>query len=1142
MDKQLSLTLAEHCEASMLFRVWSIGIYEALNLMRSKLFLAFIVSAALILSMIHFLGGINNQWVRHAIPSSIPYFTLLYLNFIQSLISIYMASDFYSREQQVNSSELTSIRCFTNLEYLTGKLSAVLIVFLIVNTLILTITLLSNILLLDVPVLLRTYLFYLLLIPFPSVLYICGLTFLAVMIIRHKPFVCFILTIYTIATSLELDLHNFYLFDFMGTHIPFLYSDFVGFGKLFPMLYQRLMYLCIGCACFLLAVPLYHKRRLMQSRKQNAISAVVALGLVATASFFGQQYYKSFHRGVEYRKQITTLYRDYASQSFLSIEKYKLHVDHIGSEIQTRAEMTLENDTIAAIDMVVLSLNPGLHVESLTYHGSELPFTRKLSIIETVLPRTLKQGEQDTLVIDYRGTIDEEACYIDIDEKLRSISHIYMMMAIDKRHAFITPDYVLLTKENLWYPIAGVPPGPEHPHTGSGFSYFDIDVTTKHGLTAISQGKAFHNSNGKYHFITEHPLSQITIIIGDYNKKEVAVDGVEYAVYHKKGHDFFSKHFADIQDKLPGIIRELKQDIEFQLGLDYPFPRFSLIEVPVQFFAYQRDWTLSTGTVQPEQVLVPEKGVLLRGFDLNKSRKYALLFSRSEGLTSAEIQTRMLRPIINRFFFQLPSFQRQKRMFLLNRMKEKRFGLSSIDMGLFDYTYNIMPMFTIHACRLHSEEPVSFSTLLDLYFKSRLTHLFGSMSRLTFDVTFKTSYDIARKALADASLHEISSNPAYADVMVDVLETKSEQFFLNISSHIGKEKFDKFLDNYYNENMFRNVDENEFISAVRESLGCDLTSKLEDFYCQRGLPAYIVSDLRCHEFLDGDRSKYQLMFSISNVGNAGGVTKVSLYPLGKRDNDDVLRRIIHVEPGTKKEIGWVLDERSEDAVIFDTLLSANVPKSFIEHIHFLGKSDNWTPFDGELSMATPIEVIPEGTIIVDNADPGFSIVPYKHTGILRRHFRFVEQKEDETNEHIDFLKAPKRWETVTDFHFYGSGGINRNGCYIRSAKDRQSVCWEAELHEQGDYDVYFHIPDFSHQLYVLSHRPGSWKKIIFNDFHFQIFHEDGVDSIILDVKDAEGGWKYLGTWGFPADRAKISLSNESRGEVVIADAVKWVKR
>ena len=58
---------------------------------------------------------------------------------------------------------------------------------------------------------------------------------------------------------------------------------------------------------------------------------------------------------------------------------------------------------------------------------------------------------------------------------------------------------------------------------------------------------------------------------------------------------------------------------------------------------------------------------------------------------------------------------------------------------------------------------------------------------------------------------------------------------------------------------------------------------------------------------------------------------------------------------------------------------------------------------------------------------------------------------------------------------------------------------------------------------------------------FTIHHDDGIDDVGIDLENAEEGWNLMGNFYLSSGPAKVVLSNKTEGNLVIADAVKWVK-
>ena len=63
-----------------------------------------------------------------------------------------------------------------------------------------------------------------------------------------------------------------------------------------------------------------------------------------------------------------------------------------------------------------------------------------------------------------------------------------------------------------------------------------------------------------------------------------------------------------------------------------------------------------------------------------------------------------------------------------------------------------------------------------------------------------------------------------------------------------------------------------------------------------------------------------------------------------------------------------------------------------------------------------------------------------------------------------------------------------------------------------------------------------------NDYNFEIEQFNMQDRVSLNMLRAEEGWNLLGTFRFEADTVKVSLNNRSGVSVIVADAVRLVKR
>ena len=73
--------------------------------------------------------------------------------------------------------------------------------------------------------------------------------------------------------------------------------------------------------------------------------------------------------------------------------------------------------------------------------------------------------------------------------------------------------------------------------------------------------------------------------------------------------------------------------------------------------------------------------------------------------------------------------------------------------------------------------------------------------------------------------------------------------------------------------------------------------------------------------------------------------------------------------------------------------------------------------------------------------------------------------------------------------------------------------------------------------------PGSGmrRETPYKDMHYKIYHDEGVEEITVDFENADGGWNNLGRYQLSSDTAKVELTNQSSGRIVLGDAIRWVR-
>ena len=145
--------------------------------------------------------------------------------------------------------------------------------------------------------------------------------------------------------------------------------------------------------------------------------------------------------------------------------------------------------TESRLDTLIFSLNPGFWMDSITSERRELKLFEKRTASSCCACIRTGAGRNNHFYIYYTGIPDESVAYLDIPREQMDAFKRIMVAPIDKKPGIIHPDYMLLTPELNWYPVAGVGFNletfqPREPD----FCRFSLTVRTDSSLTAIAPG------------------------------------------------------------------------------------------------------------------------------------------------------------------------------------------------------------------------------------------------------------------------------------------------------------------------------------------------------------------------------------------------------------------------------------------------------------------------------------------------------------------------------------------------------------------------------------------------------------------------------------------------------------------------------
>ncbi|MFC1538701.1 hypothetical protein ACFL6H_04695 [Candidatus Latescibacterota bacterium] len=1089
-------------------------------------------------------SGISGMWMLRSISSSIPYFNFLFLTVLQSLIVIFGAVDSLQRDFKLDTFENLHARAFTNLRFLTGKVLGIMIPCLIMNLLTAALALIvTGIFVDDVPIVWQAYIIYPFLLSFPALLFMTSLSFAVMSILRNKPLSLLILVGYFILTFLFNEGITARFIDFTGIHLPLLYSSFVGLDNWASVLFQRGFFIFAAFGSIMISALFF--TRLSQSAKSRQFSTVFSAIFITFAVILGALFAGNIHNGIKLRERIRTLNEQYVSKPRAKLTRCGLDVIHTGSRFDVTAKLTLLNPRNEQLNSVYFSLNPGFNVTSVTSKGTELEFTRDTQILDINLQSPLIPGEETELTISYEGTLNDEACYSDIETAERIKPSRLFTYVINKRYGFISKDYILLTPECQWYPISGVPFGMIFPNAyEKDFIDFTLDITTGDSMAIVSQGAVEKTGTGQFTVRPETKLPGLTLAAGDYEKKAIEVDGVELAIYHRPGHDYFSNVFkADIESIIAPIER-YKLDYDNNKGMKYPFPRYSIVESPVQFHAYERPWSTYMETGQPSMSIVPEKGFFLRSLDI--AGQWAATQNMYKQMGREIDEEQYLGNYMYSLFVLFMSDGAQRNSTRAKRTRPPSgLSLRTLFMNMFEGSF--IPGYTLSSqyypflISFESEKYPVFNTVMEFYRKHGLNiNMQMNYNRMQYPLRDE---EIACMALERDTFANFLEKGTDFDTLNMLIMLKANHLFGQLQAESGNADFGDFLDEFIKEHTFESVKYEEFAGAVEEKYSIDMDELFEIWYNESRMPMFTISDATLTEILDGDFTCYQTTFTITNTETVPGTVWIQLQQPGTTVITQTrATRFIKLEGNQTKEIG-VVTETPPPYIGVNTMISKNIPIMFSRPLGKPKVDQSMKPFEGERIVEYSPPTPEPGTIVVDNLDEGFEIISESE-----------DKSDDNKNASLykfgqypdDFIASvpsmpPQRWGKAV---FETAYGMKATACYTKNGDGEGCVAWNAEISEEGNYDLEFFLADFSRGIMRFASGPNVIveKKTMLGEYNLTVKHAGQDNSVTFIPNETQPGWQYVSSFDLSPGKVCVELSNKSTGMLVYADAIRWVKK
>ena len=623
---------------------------------------------------------------------------------------------------------------------------------------------------------------------------------------------------------------------------------------------------------------------------------------------------------------------------------------------------------------------------------------------------------------------------------------------------------------------------------------------------------------------TDYPTPAITLVIGDYEQKSMEVDETLFSLWHLKGHDYFSNVFNPITDTIPAQIRERRRSIESTYSLDYSFNRFSLVEVPVQFYSYVRTWTQAQEVMQPEMVLFPEKGSLVNEADVVKGVRDEKRRAQRNGQEISDEEAAMR--ILNRF---TRLFERTESNLDWSRDR------GSVNVSTKPNPYFLFPQLYNYRYNIFSSEwPVS-NRLIELYLqdKSDGNNWIRQMNGIS-------NSEKANLLMEKLPFKELLANVEHRDLLDNITSLKANYLFAYAERNVGYREYRDSLRAVLQRNRFTNLRFESLLDTLGMIADTDLRTPLEAWHHPTALPVYLIWTPEVIQITNRDGEAFVLKLQITNDSDHDGVVNVEINFGGGQGAiyDPRAKRKVPIKARETKNLISVWEEAPRNINI-NTLISANLPASVNLPVSNIIRERN-KPIDeeGDFVVENASFDVP-GEVIVDNEDSTlFLLSAPEVVGLLPQ---WLDRVEDDSFPYsgVSNWRPPLQWTLTTNDKYYGTHV--RSAYVIKSGSGNQTATWKIPVPDAGQYDLYYWVykPD---ELRRGRGRRGRDPAGGDAEYHFKIRYDDDDEDGYINLQRSEEGWSLLGTYFFNNDTVAVVLSSDSKLRTVTADAVKIVRR
>ncbi|MDE0421373.1 MAG: hypothetical protein OXK76_10890 [Gammaproteobacteria bacterium] len=790
---------------------------------------------------------------------------------------------------------------------------------------------------------------------------------------------------------------------------------------------------------------------------------------------------------------------------------------------------------------LVMSFNPGMAVESLKISGVPTPFLHEDGLLRIETPPTHGSFELDMLAT---GVPDPSFAYLDsaFDLGADSTGRRNATLYLGRDASIYDADYVALMPGVHWLPSPGANVGREDPgRVARDFYTVDLTVEAPPGWLVAGPGLRRAVGAGEFRFNPTSPVPAVALIASRFERRAIAVAGVELELLMSPGHLDNLTLFENAVEPLSERLEELLGEA-IEAGIEYPYRGLSVVEVPATLRRCGGGWRMDTVQAQPGILLMSERGFPTARFDV-AFRDGEKEVPESDG---AEFRIKALERYLRNDYSGGDPFVGMARNVLRFQTGVEADGMAATALEfVVEELVDLVLNRTAGFFSAHVFLPDGSTSLGRIALGASKALGIGGGSQGIRDAVAN------RPAVWDLALGTSLAglNPEHdPDRVLEALALRGGAIARSIYDALGRERTGALLRELRREHGGGSYDADAFYAAAHR-VGGDLGPLLGDWLNDAGLPGFLASSARTVRLPDTARGgpRFETRVQLRNDEPVPGLLRLryvtarwrktkgrgtlSSEPVRVRGHSSVEVSLVTASPIAQVWMAPYLSLNRRDVQL--AVEEANEPG--VEGYTGSRPSD-WEPPK-------------QPGIVVDDLDAGF-VVERNGRGDRFRIGDFVSEPphlKGEMDHGIpDYLSALalngrhdgewRRQEVPSSW-----GKYRHTVARAAAADGHATAVFAAELPGGGEWRLDYHMPLVRQPQRGVRLRGQPQAMVAaLGDYDMVLEFGNGERrSIMFDATRAEMGWNDLGRFDLPKGQVRLVVSNRTSGDVVLADAIRW---